>query len=222
MKITNKKNLPGVIVRALEADKYDGPSWAEWPKKISGTTLIAPPRIAALKQKHDPNIEQDASDMVYALQGRAVHTILEEGAAPGGLYEFRSEREYLGSIVSAKLDAWEEGVLMDYKWTESRPKPVWEEQLNVEVDLLAYQNIEVKQVQVVAFRRGWIEVVPMKLWTPKERDTYIIDRVQKHQLAAKGLPECTDEEIWQGRRCQKYCLVSRFCTQWLEKKGDKD
>lgn len=222
MKIKNKKNLPAVIIRALEADQYDGPKWSEWPKVISGTTLIGPARIAALKRMFDPEIEQDASDMVYALQGRAMHSILESGAAPGGLYEFRMERDYFGTLISAKLDQWEDGVLRDYKWTESRPKPEWEQQLNVEVELLNHMNVKVDRIEVVAFRRGWIEVVPMKLWTPEVRDAYVMERIAKHLDADFNLPKCTDDETWGTRRCQKYCLVSRFCTQWLEKKGDKD
>lgn len=221
MKITNKKNLPGVIVRALEADKYDGPTWAMWPNVISCTTLIAPPRIAALKRMHDADISQDASNMLYALQGRALHTILESGAKPGGLYELRMEKDFFGTTVSAQLDAWEDGVLYDYKWTESKPKDIWEEQLNIEVELLEAINVKTTSICVVAFRRGWIEVVPMNLWSADKRDAFIMDRVEKHRVADLELPKCTDEEIWGGRRCQKYCLVAPFCTQWLDKKDSE-
>ena len=218
MKITNNKGLPGVIVRAAEAIEYSGPKWYDWPKTISGTTLIAPPRIAALKRKHDGEISQDISDMVYALEGTALHKILEMGAKSGGLYEFRCQYIFNGSIVTAQLDAWEDEVLYDYKWTLSRPKPEWEQQLNVESLLLDYMNVKTKEIKVVAFRRGYIEVIPFKLWSPEERDSFIMERVQLHQLAAKELPECTAEETWGLRRCQKYCLVAPFCTQWLDKK----
>jgi hypothetical protein len=221
MKITNKKNLPTVIVRAIESFEYSGPAWADWPQVISNTTLIGPTRIAALKKQHNENIEQDASDMLYALEGQALHAILERGRTPGGLYEFRLEKDYLGSTVSAQLDVWEKGVLSDYKWTLSRPKPEWEQQLNVEVSLLESINVQTKNIQVVALRRGYVEIIPMRLWPDAERDAYIVERVEKHQLAARDLPQCTNDEIWEGRRCQKYCLVSRFCTQWLDKKGSK-
>lgn len=219
MKITNKKDLPAVIVRALEADKYDGPSWADWPKQISGTTLIGPPQIALLKSIHDKELEQDASDMIYALQGRAMHSILESGKAVGkGLYEYRMTREMFGSLISAQLDQYEDGVLRDYKWTESPYKQVWEEQLNVEVWLLQNLGHVVTKLEVVALRRGRFDIFEARLWTDEQRLSYISNRVTLHQNAAMARTRCTDEEIWGGRRCEKYCLVSRFCQQNLDKK----
>jgi hypothetical protein len=218
MKITNHKDLPAVIVRALEADKYDGPSWADWPRFISGTTLIGPPQIAYYKSKHDKEIEQDASDMIYALQGRAMHSILESGKEDKGLYEYRMSREILGSIVTAQLDQFEDGVLRDYKWTESPYKKVWEEQLNVEVWLLENLGHVVDRLEVVALRRGRFDIFTARLWSPDERAKYVAQRVTLHQNAAYAHTRCTDEEIWGGKRCEKYCLVSRWCTQYLEKK----
>jgi hypothetical protein len=224
MKITNTTGLPEVIRRAAEAFEYSGPKWQEWPKVISNTTLIGPPRIAALKRMHDGEITQDIKDMMYALEGSALHAILERGRAPGGLYEFRVEKEYQGSIVSAQLDVWEAGVLYDYKWTLSKPKAEWEQQLNVEVELLESINVQTREIKVVAFRRGYVDVIPQRLWSASERDAFITKRVELHQLADMDLPQCSDEETWGGRRCPKYCMVgrdTRFCTQWLDKKGDR-
>lgn len=71
MKLTNKYNLPEPIYDAVKADPYKGGGW------ISTTTLIDSPQIRVLKKAHKDELSEDASDMLWALLGSAVHGVLE-------------------------------------------------------------------------------------------------------------------------------------------------
>ncbi len=71
MKLTNTDNLPQIVVDALKYDTYKVAGW------IGTTTLIDAPQIRWLKKIHSSEIEQDASEMLFALLGTAMHHILE-------------------------------------------------------------------------------------------------------------------------------------------------
>lgn len=71
MKITNKYNLPEPIYKACQMDTH------RTHGDISVTTLIDAPQIRYLKRKHNDVLEQDVSEMLWALQGTAMHAILE-------------------------------------------------------------------------------------------------------------------------------------------------
>lgn len=71
MIITNELNLPAPFVDAATSDyKYT-------PKRYSVTSVLKGVREAILQRRHDDEIEQDAADMVWAIFGSAVHSILE-------------------------------------------------------------------------------------------------------------------------------------------------
>lgn len=69
--LTNKNGLPQPIVDALKYDTY------KVHGNISVTTLIDAPQIRILKYKHRHEISEDVSDMLWALMGTVVHSILE-------------------------------------------------------------------------------------------------------------------------------------------------
>jgi hypothetical protein len=71
MELTNKFGLPETLVSALKADPYQAVG------DISVTTLIDSPRIRMLKRHNQGKIEEDVSNMLWALMGSAVHTVLE-------------------------------------------------------------------------------------------------------------------------------------------------
>lgn len=78
MPITNEKNFPAPIVRFLEdweARASSAESKLEYD--IRQSQLIDSPRIRKLLALHKHEITQDASDMLWALQGSMVHQILE-------------------------------------------------------------------------------------------------------------------------------------------------
>jgi hypothetical protein len=217
VRFTNNRDLPAVIRRAVENAAYDGPKASEWPQRISVTTLIAPPRIAALKAAHDETLTVDVADCLYMLRGQALHKILEMGAGPDDIIERRLETVVNGSVVSGQLDHLDlDGVLTDWKDSGSKWRPEWEYQLNC-LDLLCYlRKLEVSRLQVCAFRSGEIEIIPVTRWERARQTAYMASRADLHQLAAAELPRCTDDETWSGRRCARWCQVASVCTQGKE------
>ena len=74
MRITNNLGLPQPIVDAVSNDDY-----TRGIANISATGLLAPPRQAALLEAHGADLEEDASDRIFSLFGKAIHGILENG-----------------------------------------------------------------------------------------------------------------------------------------------
>lgn len=71
MKLTNSLNLPQPFVSAATSD------YQYKPKRYSATAILKGVRQCILERRHDSEIEQDVSDMVWAIFGTAVHSILE-------------------------------------------------------------------------------------------------------------------------------------------------
>lgn len=73
MNITNALNLPQPFVSAVEGD------YRYTDKRYSVTALLKGTREAILQRRHDAEITSDVADMVWAIFGTAVHSILEGG-----------------------------------------------------------------------------------------------------------------------------------------------
>jgi len=214
MKLTNKYNLPGPLVSAIENDPY---------KKvgdISVTQLISPPRQRQLMIRHQDNITEDASERIWILLGRSVHAILERAATHDHLVEKRLTAEVLGWVVSGQPDLLEGDELTDWKVTSVYSfllgeKPEWEAQLNCYKWLFEQNGFEVTKLQIVAILRDWtmsrliepgyplcaVMVVNVPIWEPMLIQSYIESRVRAHQ-AAELLPDvnlvaCLSEERWE-------------------------
>jgi len=71
MRITNEMGLPQPFVSAVEKE------YTYKPKRYSVTSILKGPREAILQRRHDDEITSDVSDMVWALFGTAVHSVLE-------------------------------------------------------------------------------------------------------------------------------------------------
>jgi len=69
--LTNKYNLPEVIVKAASQDHYVASG------DISVTSLIDSPKIRVYKRMYRGKIEKDVSEMLMAIEGTALHHILE-------------------------------------------------------------------------------------------------------------------------------------------------
>lgn len=113
MTITNNANLPAPFVRMAE-DVYEIK-----PKRYSVTTLLKPVREILLNRRYDKVLEQDCSDMIWLIFGKAVHAVLENYGT--GKTEFAEEKlEYTlenGYTVSGIIDLYEmkKGEVIDYK-----------------------------------------------------------------------------------------------------------
>jgi hypothetical protein len=75
-KLSNRLNLPEPLVRAIANDSYNSGT-----SDFTATGLIKPSQMIALEKKHANEITEDASDLIYSLQGQSIHTILERAGA---------------------------------------------------------------------------------------------------------------------------------------------
>lgn len=71
MIITNKSNLPDPFVQAVSKE------YTYKEKRYSVTTLLNSEREIILKRRYNDQIESDVSDMIWAIFGTAVHSVLE-------------------------------------------------------------------------------------------------------------------------------------------------
>jgi hypothetical protein len=221
MKITNKYNLPDTILNVL-----DRPTYSKGKAHISATELLNSPRIVQLKRKYWEFIETDASEMVWALFGSAVHNILEHGKGENHIVEQRLGTDIDGWRLSGAIDLQEEdedGIgIKDYKvtgaWSVMNEKQDWHNQLNVYAYLVEKEvKKKVKSLQIVAIVRDWaardtvkegypqspIATIDIPLWPMEEREQYIRERVHLHSAAYfemetnSELPLCSEEDMWE-------------------------
>jgi hypothetical protein len=172
-----------------------------------------------LGRKHKDEMEVDCSQMVFALMGQALHTVLERAGLKeeGMVVEHRLFAEVNGWQVSGQVDRMHvsAGKLSDFKHTtvyKRHGNVQWTRQLNV-LRWLAHMNgVELTQLEVVAVFRDWkkrdaqrnpdypqapIMTIPVPLWSLEDAEEYVRERVYLHQAASRGeeVP-CTDEDRW--------------------------
>jgi len=201
-KLTNKYGLPAPIVRAVERDPY-----SRGKAHFSVTELIDSPRVRDLRVLYDSDIEEDVSDFVFSLFGRAIHKMLEDGAEAGTQTEERLYLDVDGYIVSGSMDLQEDqdgGVLItDYKVTTvssatRASKADWEEQLNSYAHLVRrVKGKKVKGLQIVALLRDWqsarseganypsapVLVREFPVWSDNAAQVFLEHRVKAHKEA---------------------------------------
>ena len=207
MKITNKTNLPQSFVDFARSDKY-----SKGKADISVTSLIDSPKVRIMKDHFNDKMEIDAVDMVWALFGTAVHTILETSHdnAPIDQTIVTEERLYSdidGWTLSGAIDRQEivDGLvsIFDYKvtsmWSLVFDKPEWDRQLNCYAYLVEkVKGIKVKDINICVIARDWnkrkaeqdrslpqspIQVKKIPLWSFEDREKYVKERIKEHQEA---------------------------------------
>jgi hypothetical protein len=188
---------------------------------IRTTELIGPPQIRRLRQEHWEEIEEDASDRVWALFGSLAHAVLEKHAPLDALAEEGLNIELTTPsgrtwIVTGTPDLLDGDTLTDYKttsaWTlvyHDGGRDEWERQLNVYAHLYRAHRFTVSRLQVVAILRDWsasqaakspdypvapIVTLDIPLWWPEACEAYITERLEAHSQATPA--PCTDEERW--------------------------
>jgi len=226
VKITNKFGLPDALIRAIESDSYSrGDSYR------SITQLIDHPKIAVLRTENYHEMEQDASDMIWALLGKAVHWVCEQGAGHADQAEERLFAEVNGWKISGQVDLQHGNCISDYKltsvWSFMSDKPAWEQQLNFYAWLVRKaKGVRIEKLQIVCIMRDWamrelktkegyppapVQVVPIPVWSDEQQDKYAEERVSLHQDAEMrhqmgiGLPPCSGEDKWQ--RGDKWAVI---------------
>lgn len=236
MKLTNKHNIPDIIVRAAKRDNYSR------GKSIKSVTqLINPPRIDILRRNNFQRMTEDISDKLWMLMGKSIHSLLEQAAHPDYIVEERLFADILswnvsGAIDVQRLDTGGWG-LIDYKFTSayavmSEPdgKTDWYTQQNFYAWLMhENKNIRVEKIQICVIIRDWsrssymkdkkypaapIVMIDLPLWTLEKQKEYVYERVRLHQEAELSyglsgeLPECSDRERW--------CQVSKWAVYKTE------
>ena len=89
-KITNKLNLPKQLVDLISSDYQ--------PKKhqYSCTTILKPTRQVILERRHNDEIEQDVSEMVWCIFGILAHSVIENSQEDVGQFKEEKLRVDLG------------------------------------------------------------------------------------------------------------------------------
>ena len=221
MPISNRFNLPEVVVKALTTDHY-----TRGQSDISVTSLIDSPKIGLLQREHRDEIEQDAVDFLWSRFGTSVHNMFEDAVeGENCISEERLYHNSNGWTLSGAIDLQhveEDGVVVsDYKvtsvWSVIFDKKEWHHQLNCYAWLVRHaKNLPVKQLRIIAILRDWsrrkagdgnypespIMIIDVPVWSNEEQDQYVDYRMRLHQSAEMGyvhdkeLPACSDDERW--------------------------
>ena len=223
MKITNKHNLPLVLIdwiensnkqRQLQVDQGD----------FTVTQLLSNPKEQYLLSRN-PVIEVDASQFISVLSGEAWHTGIAANSTNrrfnGALVEKRFSIKYHGWKITGQPDVIDGDYLMDYKestvgrFAKGVPQE-YENQLNFYHYILSsngrhpkFMGIWVKYKDYMPSRAGTnhypdaaMQYFPVQIWDYDEQDAFIKSRIEAHvgnlnsQLEKMDMPQCTDEERW--------------------------
>ena len=238
MKITNNFGMPQPFVDFAINDKY-----SKGKADISVTSLIDSPKIRLMKDKYDDQIEVDAVDMVWALFGTAVHSVLEKSKQSDDIItEERLYKEVDGWVLSGAIDRQEfvsndDGSrtvnIIDYKvtsvWSVIYGKPEWENQLNCYAYLASKTNVG--SLKICAILRDWnrrdaekkedypkapIVFVDIPLWDKSKTEEYIKDRIRMHQEAQISFDLNEDVGL-----CSDEDMWKKNDTWAVKKKGQK-
>lgn len=209
MKITNKFNLPEALVKSVT---YSGHRSAD----ISVTELLSPFQLIMLRRKHDEDIEEDVTDRIYALQGNAMHYVLQKGAGANELAEQYLTADVDGVKISGMADLLDgDGCLWDYKTTSvwsviyGDRKEEWTKQLNMYRLLYGKHGFEIKALKILVIMRDWTEskagkdgypinpVLVVDIPIMPDIEAFVTERVRLYKDALNGvLPPCTEAERW--------------------------
>jgi hypothetical protein len=235
MKIVNNSKLPDVIFKYLSNDFYD---FTPDKNSISATGLLKPIRETILTNRHNSEIEIDCVDRLWSLFGTGVHQALEKGNL-STRQEERISVEFEGFKVSGKFDIIDNGYLKDWKTTSAFTLVYgsrlieWAKQLSIYRWL--YWKKHGKELPdigyVIAILRDWatrdagrinnypdspIKEIELKLLSLAETTTMIVAMISNlktcNDLPDDKLPVCTEEETWEGKKCEKYCVAASFCN----------
>jgi hypothetical protein len=192
VEITNKFNLPEAIYQAITKSHYE-------PKEgiYRVTELIAPAMIRKLTMEN-PDLEVDASEMLFALLGSSVHYLFVD-KSPNSISGERLNIKRNGIVISGETDDYNGGV-DDYKVTSvysflNGVKSEWGAQTNIYAYLWRSIGFEVKTIRINAILRDWKQSmrydsempqipfvsVEISIWAEDYLLNYIDERIAAHQ-----------------------------------------
>lgn len=182
MKITNKNNLPQPFVDAVSKE------YQYKDKRYSVTALLNSEREIILKRRYNNNIESDVSDMIWAIFGTAVHSVLENSNKSENLLteqylslpiKLSDGDEYTLSGLCDLFDT-KQGEVIDYKVT-STFKALKKDYEDYKMQGLIYAYMISKinfgdTVQVFADSEWKTEYINDLFYKPKKATFYMILR----------------------------------------------
>jgi hypothetical protein len=207
MIITNNQGLPRALVEAVKRDTHKGADY-------SASALTKSPRALWLERRHGDEITKDASEMVWALFGTAVHAVLERADNEHRLTEEYLTAEIAGKTLSGTCDLYDDGIISDWKTTsvwsyiylDRARMDEYESQLNAYAYLFRKYGFAVDGLQIVMLFRDWqaskakydpsypqsqVKVVPVELWDEMRQVNYLIKRITMYE----GWSETPDDEL---------------------------
>jgi len=81
MRLTNERNLPEAVVRAVSTDSYI------LVGDVSASALSDPVQKIVLLRRFDQQLQEDASKRIWMMLGRAAHRLLETSSTEGYAYQ---------------------------------------------------------------------------------------------------------------------------------------
>ena len=212
MKITNIYGLPPALVAAA-TDSYE-PTMDSY----GATTLLKGVREILLTRRHWDEISQDVSDMVWAILGKAVHSLAEEHDITGQAETKFKAPMGARSQVSGVIDLYGEdangdGVIEDYK-TCSVWKVIygdfedWRKQGIIYAWLLRQHGIYIGKLKFHALIKDWSsrdarykkDYPPHSMWTweydvttedIKWADIWLLDKISR----IEAMVDMADDEL---------------------------
>jgi hypothetical protein len=221
MKITNHFDIPQPLYQLALKDGY-----SKGKSDYSVTEIISPPRIQCLRRQYWDQMEQDASESLWALLGTALHSVAERSQVENHTSEERLFVDLDGIVLSGAIDLQHEKdgaiEITDYKFTSvyslKITKPEWEQQQNIYAWLVQkVKGKPVSGIRICAILRDWtrreadnspmypqapIQIVDIPLWDFAKTEQFVRERVEAHRQAkvshdwGESLPPCTDEDRW--------------------------
>ena len=217
MKLTNKRNLPDALVKAIESHVHDrGEAFA------SATELLKSPRQFWLQRRHDNEVTEDVVDNIWALFGTSIHAILQASADDNVLVEEKLFGQSGDHVISGSADYFDGETIQDWKvtsaWTlvyKDRFEE-WAQQLNIYAWLYEQHNFPVANLEVVAILRDWqkskylsdpvsypncqVMKIKLPLWDNEHTKSFISDRVNTlvsfQDTLDDELPPCSESYVW--------------------------
>lgn len=217
MKITNIYNLPPALVKAATSD------YEPTENSYGATTLLKGVREILLTRRHWDEIEEDVSDLVWAILGQAVHKLAEEHDTTGQA-ETKFKWPVSQSHVTGVIDLYGDGVIEDYK-TCSVWKVIygdftdWRKQGVIYAWLLRKHDIYIGKLRFHALIKDWSsrdarykkDYPPHSMWTWEYDVTtddilwaerWLGDKIARieamYDMPDEELPQCSPDERWQS------------------------
>lgn len=221
MTYVNRTSLPLPVFEAIKNRPYD-----KGDSNISMTGLNTPVRVKRMMDELGDSLEIEASDSLYALDGSAMHAILEWAGKTLDPERYILERRLFAEVdgwkVSGQIDVMDlqEGLIQDYKKTSYwvaiyGAKEEWTRQLNGYRWLAHKNGIKIDKLEVWANFRDWKKesswrdpkypkaghkIIPITVLPLEETERYIKERVKAHKegalIPSASMPKCSDEEVW--------------------------